>query len=114
MSLLGTLVRQRVFNLRALSPLNRLLLVRRLPSVTRLSLRLLRDPRVPMGTKAATLGTIALVLSPIDLPGWVPVVGQAADALVIVNILDVFISLAPRHVVQEHIAALGYQNKFKM
>ncbi len=114
MSLLGSLAKQRVLNLRALSPLNRLQLVLRLPSVTRLSVRLLRDPRVPVPAKAATLGAIALVLSPIDLPGWVPVIGQAADALVIVNILDVFIRAAPRHVVQEHIVALGLQDKLKI
>ncbi len=114
MSLLGSLAKQRVLNLRALSPLNRVQLVMRLPSITRLSVRLMRDPRVPMPAKAATLGVIALVLSPIDLPGWVPVIGQAADALVIVNVLDVFIRAAPRHVVQEHIAALGLQSKFKI
>ncbi len=40
--------------------------------------------------------------------------GQAADALVIVNVLDVFIKAAPRHVVQEHIRALGLQDKLKV
>lgn len=111
---LGSMVGRRVLNLRALSPINRVQLVLRLPSVTRLSVRLLRDPRVPLPAKAATLGAIALVLSPLDLPGWVPVVGQAADALVIVNVLDIFIKSAPRHVVQEHIVELGLQNKLKV
>ena len=76
-------------------------------------------PPVPRPTrsrdsKATTASVIALVLSPIDLPGWVPVLGQAADALVIVNVLDVFIKAAPRHVVEEHIRALGLQNKLKV
>jgi len=114
MPLVRNLIGRRVLNLRALSPLNRVQLVMRLPSISRLSVRLLRDPRVPLPAKAATLGAIALVLSPIDLPGWVPVIGQAADALVIVNILDVFIKAAPRDVVQEHIVALGLQDKFKI
>ncbi len=52
------------------------------------------------------------MLSPLNLPGWVPVVGQAADLLVIATVLDVFIRSAPRAVVQEHVAALGLRNRF--
>ncbi len=52
------------------------------------------------------------MLSPFTLPGWVPVVGQATDLLVIAPVLDVFIRSAPRAVVQEHIAALGLRNRF--
>lgn len=105
---------RRVLNLGKLSTLGRLQLVMRFPSVARLSYRLFLDPRVSTKSKAATASVIALVLSPIDLPGWVPVLGQAADALVIVNVLDVFIKAAPRHVVEEHIRALGLQNKLKV
>jgi uncharacterized membrane protein YkvA (DUF1232 family) len=105
---------RRILNLRSLSVLGRMQLVLRFPSVARLSYRLFLDPRVSMKSKTATLGVIALVLSPIDLPGWVPVLGQAADALVIVNVLDVFIKAAPRHVVQEHIRDLGLQGKFSV
>jgi len=111
MSLLGNLVGRRVLALRFLSPLSRARLALRLPSIARLSLQLLRDPRVPRPAKAAALGAIALVLSPINLPGWIPVIGQAADVLVIVTILDIFVRSAPRHVVREHIVALGLQNK---
>ena len=114
MTLLGSLLGQRVLALRMLSPLNRARLALRLPSIARLSLRLLRDPRVPRPTKAAALGAIALVLSPINLPGWIPVIGQAADVLVIVTILDIFVRSAPRDVVQEHVVALGLQNKVKV
>lgn len=80
---------------------------RRLPGLLRLALRLLPDARVPTATKALTLGTIALVLSPLDLPNWVPVVGQGLDVVLIVAILDRFIRSAPPEVVQEHVTALG-------
>ncbi len=83
----------------------------RLPNLARLSLRLLQDPRVPMGNKAVGVGAIVLVLSPIDIPGWVPVLGQALDVLLILNILERFIHAAPRAVVEEHIAALGLTGK---
>jgi len=82
----------------------------RLPQLVRLSLRLVRDPRVPTATKAMTIGAIALVLSPLDLPGWVPVIGQGLDVMVIAAILDRFIAAAPAHVVREHSAAMGDQD----
>ncbi len=83
----------------------------RLPNLVRLSLRLLQDPRVPIGNKVAGVGAIVLVLSPIDIPGWVPVLGQALDAFLILTILERFIHAAPRAVVEEHIAALGLTGK---
>jgi len=85
----------------------------RLPNLARLSFRLLQDPRVPMGTKAIGVGAVVLVLSPLDIPGWVPVLGQALDVLLILNILERFIHAAPRAVVEEHIAALGLTGKVR-
>jgi uncharacterized membrane protein YkvA (DUF1232 family) len=111
---LKNLFLRRALNLRSLSPINRIQLVFRLPSVARLSYSLFRDPRVPVTSKAVTVGAIALILSPIDIPGWIPIIGQAADALVIVNVLDMFINTAPRDVVQEHIQLLGLERKFKV
>jgi uncharacterized membrane protein YkvA (DUF1232 family) len=104
----------RAFNLRALSPLERMQLVLRLPSVVRLSYHLFLDDRVPLEAKAVTLGVIGLVLSPIDVPGWVPVIGQLGDALVIVNVLDAFIMAAPRYVVREHIRELGLEGRLEV
>ncbi len=95
--------------------MNRFLLFRslmRLPQLIRLSLRLVRDPRVPNGSKAMTIGAIALVLSPLDVPGWVPVIGQSLDVMVIAAILDRFIRAAPAHVVREHSAALGNRSEY--
>lgn len=111
---LGKLFRRRVLNLSALGPLERLQLVWRLPSISRLSYRLLLDSRVPLRTKAATLGVVGLVLSPLDLPGWVPVLGQASDAVVIANVLDIFIKAAPRDVVRQHIRELGLEGKYRV
>lgn len=104
----------RAFNLRQLSPLERIQLLWRLPSVIRLAYHLFRDERVPLRAKAVTLGVIGLVLSPIDVPGWVPVLGQVGDALVIVNVLDAFIMAAPRHVVWEHIRDLGLEGRLRV
>ncbi len=78
----------------------------RLPGLLRLALRLLPDPRVPTRSKALTLGTVGLILSPFDLPNWVPVIGQGFDVVLIVAVLDRFIRSAPPEVVREHVAAL--------
>lgn len=79
----------------------------RLPHLVRLSLRLVQDARVPTAHKAMAIGAIALVLSPLDLPGWVPLIGQGLDGVAIAAILDRFIGAAPAQVVREHEAALG-------
>ena len=113
MSFVGNLVGRRL-NLGNLSPINRVQLVLRLPSILRLSYRLMLDARVPLLPKVLAIAAILFVLSPFDVPAWIPVIGQAGDILVTVNILDFFIKAAPRHVVQEHIVNLGLQGKFSI
>ena len=84
----------------------------RLPRLVQLSLRLLPDPRVPTHLKAMTVGAIALVVSPLDLPNWIPVLGQGFDIIMIAAILDRFIHSAPADVVREHEAMLGTRGMF--
>jgi uncharacterized membrane protein YkvA (DUF1232 family) len=83
----------------------------RLPGLVRLAFRLLPDPRVPTAAKATALGAVALILSPLDLPNWVPVIGQGLDVVMIVAILDRFIRAAPPEVVREHAMALGQHGR---
>ncbi len=86
----------------------------RLPSLARLSIRLLQDRRISVNNKAAAIGAIALIISPLDLPGWIPIIGQGFDIILIVKVLDLFIGAAPQYVVQEHIAALGLERSFNV
>ena len=74
----------------------------------RLALRLVRDPRVPMGAKLI-LGATALYLgSPIDVvPDWFPLVGQADDLVAVLAGLNLFIRACPRWIVAEHEDRLG-------
>lgn len=83
----------------------------RLPTLLRLSFALFRDTRVPLWQRTGVLGLIALLLSPIDVIADIPVVGQFWDLSMVVVILDAFIQTAPAGVVNEHITALGLQNK---
>lgn len=60
----------------------------RLPRYARLAWSLARDPRVPPGAKAVLAGGVLYSVSPIDLvPGFIPVVGQLDDLLVLLAAL---------------------------
>ncbi|MGE5591385.1 MAG: YkvA family protein [Bacillota bacterium] len=60
----------------------------RLPRYARLAWSLARDPRVPPGAKAILAGGVLYSVSPIDLvPGFIPVVGQLDDLLVLLATL---------------------------
>lgn len=88
--------------------------IMRLPTLVRLSYALFRDERVPLWMRASTLGLVALVLSPLDFIGDVPVVGQFWDFTLVVVIMDAFIQWAPPEVVNEHIRRLGLENKIRL
>jgi uncharacterized membrane protein YkvA (DUF1232 family) len=83
----------------------------RLPTLLRLGYALFRDNRVPMWQRAGTLGLVGLIMSPLDLPGNVPVLGQFWDLSLAVTVLDLFIKTAPAHVVNEHIIKLNLEKK---
>jgi uncharacterized membrane protein YkvA (DUF1232 family) len=65
-------------------PMERLgALGRRLPRYARLAWRLARDPGLSRGRRAAVMGAVAYLASPIDfVPGIIPVAGQLDDAAV--------------------------------
>jgi len=63
------------------------------PRHGKLAYCLLRDERVPAAPKAVLLGALALIVSPIDLPAWVPLMGE-------------FIEACPEDIRREHEAAL--------
>lgn len=105
---------KRAINFGKRSPIDRVRLLMRLPSILRISYRLMLDSRVSLSSKLMTAGSVALLLSPLDIPAWIlPFVGQVGDALVIVNVLDTFIRNAPRLVVEEHLADLGMTGKYR-
>ncbi len=76
------------------------------PRYGKLAYCLLRDPRVPAAPKAAVLGALALIVSPIDLPAWVPVVGELDMLALSVLAVKTFIEACPEDVRREHQLAL--------
>jgi uncharacterized membrane protein YkvA (DUF1232 family) len=76
------------------------------PRNAKLAYCLLRDDRVPVAPKVALTGAIALIVSPIDLPAWIPVIGELDMLALAVLAVKVFIEACPEPLVQEHRAAI--------
>jgi uncharacterized membrane protein YkvA (DUF1232 family) len=76
------------------------------PRHGKLAYCLLRDPRVPAAPKAAVLGALALIVSPIDFPAWVPVLGELDMLALSVLAVKTFIEACPEDVRREHEEAL--------
>ncbi|HEX6511280.1 MAG TPA: hypothetical protein VF157_03205 [Chloroflexota bacterium] len=78
-----------------------------LPGQLLLSWRLLRDPRVPLMPKLIVAGAVLLILGPLDLFDWLPLVGGAGGIALLALVLRGFVDAAPEDVREEHMAALG-------
>jgi len=77
--------------------------LRLLPDVIRLVSRLARDRTVPLASRAWLWGLLAYVAMPIDLvPDFVPVLGYADDAILIVLALRAVVRRAGRVKLAEH------------
>ena len=67
-----------------------------------------------MWQRAAVVAFLGLVLSPVDIPSYIPVLGPFWDFTLAVVALDAFIQLAPPDVVNEHIRSLHLENKIPL
>jgi uncharacterized membrane protein YkvA (DUF1232 family) len=76
------------------------------PKHGKLAYCLLRDDRIPAPPKAALLGTLGLVISPLDFPAWIPVLGELDMLALSILAVKVFVDACPEAIVREHEAAL--------
>ena len=76
------------------------------PRHGKLAYCLLRDERVPAAPKAALLGVLLLIVSPIDLPAWVPLMGELDMLALAVLAVTTFIEACPESIRREHEDAL--------
>lgn len=77
------------------------------PRNGKLAYCLLRDERVPKAPKAALLSALGVIVSPLDLPAWIPVVGELDMLALGVLAVKVFVEACPEEIVQEHEVALA-------
>jgi uncharacterized membrane protein YkvA (DUF1232 family) len=88
-------------------------LLRTLVLQARLTIRLLREPGVPLIVKALPLVAILYVVLPLDfVPDVLPIVGQLDDLGVIVIALDAFVRLCPSRAVEFHRRAMTGRRKY--
>ena len=59
-------------------------------------LPLMRDPRVPTWSKVAATAAAALVVSPLDLLGDIPILGVVDDAALLLLLTHFFVRYADR------------------
>jgi len=77
------------------------------PRHGKLAYCLLRDERVPAAPKAAVLAALGLIVSPIDFPAWVPVLGELDVLALGILAVKTFIDACPEEIRREHEAALA-------
>jgi uncharacterized membrane protein YkvA (DUF1232 family) len=76
------------------------------PRTGKLAYCLMRDRRVPLGPKVAVGTAIGLIVSPLDVPAWIPVIGDMDVLALGVLAVKVFVDACPEPVVEEHRAEL--------
>jgi uncharacterized membrane protein YkvA (DUF1232 family) len=76
------------------------------PRHGKLAYCLLRDDRVPAAPKAVLLGALGIIVSPLDFPAWIPVLGELDMLALGILAIETFIAACPEEIRREHEAAL--------
>jgi uncharacterized membrane protein YkvA (DUF1232 family) len=80
------------------------------PRHGKLAYCLLRDERVPRSHKGVLLAALGVIVSPIDLPAWVPLFGELDMLALGMLAVQTFIEACPEDIRLEHQAALADGN----
>jgi uncharacterized membrane protein YkvA (DUF1232 family) len=76
------------------------------PRHGKLAYCLLRDERIPAAPKAVLFAALGLIVSPLDFPAWVPVVGELDMLALAILAVETFIEACPEDIRREHELAL--------
>jgi uncharacterized membrane protein YkvA (DUF1232 family) len=76
------------------------------PRHGKLAYCLLRDERVPRAPKAVLLAVLGLIVSPIDFPAWIPVLGELDMLALGILAVETFIEACPPDIRREHEALI--------
>ena len=77
------------------------------PRHGKLAYCLLRDDRVPRAPKAVLLAALGVIVSPIDFPAWVPVLGELDMLALGILAVQTFIEACPEAIRREHEAKIA-------
>ena len=81
-------------------------LVAEVPTHAKLAYCLVRDERVPAAPKLVLLGALGIIVSPIDFPAWLPVIGELDMLALGILAVKTFIEACPEEITAEHRAAI--------
>jgi uncharacterized membrane protein YkvA (DUF1232 family) len=76
------------------------------PRHGKLAYCLLRDERVPAAPKAAVLAALGVIISPLDIPAWIPVLGEFDMLALGILAVETFIEACPEDLRHEHQEAI--------
>jgi uncharacterized membrane protein YkvA (DUF1232 family) len=76
------------------------------PRHGKLTYCLLRDDRIPAAPKAALLAALGLIVSPLDFPAWIPVIGEMDMLALGILAVETFIQACPEDIRREQEALL--------
>src|SRR5437660_5060112 len=76
------------------------------PRHGKLAYCLMRDERIPAAPKAVLLGALGVIVSPLDFPAWIPVLGELDMLALGILAVETFIAACPESIRREHEAAL--------
>src|SRR5258708_20452141 len=68
------------------------------PRHGKLAYCLLRDERVPAAPKAVLLGALRVIVSPLDFPAWIPVLGELDMLALGILAVETFVAAWPEYV----------------
>ena len=77
------------------------------PRHGKLAYCLLRDDRVPLAPKAILIGALGVIVSPLDFPAWIPVLGEFDMLALGILAVETFIEACPEEVRNEHEEAIA-------
>src|SRR5205814_3698187 len=81
-----------------------------MPGRGKLAYCLLRDDRVPRAPKAVLLAALGVIVSPLDFPAWIPVLGELDILALGILAVQTFIEACPEDIRREHEAAVSARN----
>jgi uncharacterized membrane protein YkvA (DUF1232 family) len=76
------------------------------PRHGKLAYCLLRDDRVPAAPKAVLLAALGVIISPIDFPAWIPVLGEFDMLALGILVVETFVEACPEELRREHTDAI--------
>src|ERR1700736_6191864 len=76
------------------------------PRHGKLAYCLLRDDRVPAAPKAVLLAALGVIVSPLDFPAWIPVLGELDMLALGILAVETFIEACPEEIRREHQEAI--------